>query len=126
MNMHIQEVATPEGLFEAILARIDAARRRHAQTYLALRAGLALLSLVVLVPALQYAASQFAASGFFSYLSLAFSDSATMTTYWRELGLSLLDSLPSIALIAVIVPAGLLGWSVVSAARSARRAFRFA
>ena len=121
----IHEAAVPRGLFEAVLARIDRARRHSAQLRVAIRSVLGLCSLLVLIPAIQYAGAQFAASGFFSYLSL-FLDGSVVTTYWRDLSLSLLDSLPSIALIAVLVPAGVLAWAVVGAARSARRAFRFA
>jgi hypothetical protein len=37
--------------------------------------------------------------GFFSYLSLAFSDSGVIATYWKEYTLSLVDSLPVASLV---------------------------
>jgi hypothetical protein len=36
--------------------------------------------------------------GFYQYLSLAFSDSGVIATYWREYTLSLIDSLPIVSL----------------------------
>ena len=37
--------------------------------------------------------------GFFNYLSLAFSDSGVIATYWKEYTLSLADSLPLASLV---------------------------
>ncbi len=126
MNMKIDTAAIPHGLLDRVLARVALAHRRRAQLHLALYGGFALCSVLLLLPALQYASTQFAASGFFSYLSLFFSDSSVAATYWRELGLSLVDSLPSIALIAVLVPAAALVWSAVHVARGVRKGFSFA
>ncbi len=41
-----------------------------------------------------YLKNQFASSGFFQYVSLAFSDGNLFATYWKEYLLSLADSLP--------------------------------
>ena len=41
-----------------------------------------------------YIKKQFASSGFFQYVSLAFSDGSLFTAYWKEYLLSLADSLP--------------------------------
>lgn len=41
-----------------------------------------------------YLKKQFASSGFFQYVSLAFSDSSVITLYWKEYLLSLADSIP--------------------------------
>jgi hypothetical protein len=42
---------------------------------------------------------QFAKLGFFDYLSLAFSDSGVIATYWKEYVLTLANSLPVMSLI---------------------------
>ena len=44
---------------------------------------------------------QFASSGFFEYVSLAFSDSNIIVAYWKEYLLSLADSLPVASLGAL-------------------------
>ena len=41
-----------------------------------------------------YLKEQFALSGFFEYVSLAFSDSGAVALYWKEYLLSLADSVP--------------------------------
>ena len=45
--------------------------------------------------------AEFSRLGFYDYLSLAFSDSGVIATYWKEYTLSLVDSLP-IASLAVL------------------------
>ncbi|HWB33793.1 MAG TPA: hypothetical protein VG753_00515 [Candidatus Paceibacterota bacterium] len=126
MNMHIRELDAPSGLLEKTLARLSLAARRRAQLAFALHSIFALGSLAALLPAVAYAGQQFAASGFSTYLSLIFSDSGAAATYWRELGLSLMDSLPSLALIAVIVPLCVFIWAVLTIPRSARSMLRYA
>jgi len=122
----LRTVEPPQGLYTNILARVGLARRRAAQ----LRAGVfgvvVLTSGSLLVPIVQYTAGQFYASGFYDYLSLAMSDHALVTTYWREFGLSLIESLPSLALLLMLPIAAALAWSLVRLVKNARNAFRYA
>ncbi|HVZ75874.1 MAG TPA: hypothetical protein VG934_01220 [Candidatus Paceibacterota bacterium] len=124
--MQIRELDAPQGLLEKTLARLSLAARRRARLSFALHGAFAAASFLALLPALAYAGQQFAASGFSSYLSLIFSDSGVAATYWRELLLSLADSLPSLALIAVLVPLCVFIWAVIAIPRSARTMLRYA
>ena len=120
------EVAAPNGLFEKVLARVDAARRRSAQVHAAAFAALVVLCAGALVPVLEYTAEQFSSSGFYDYLTLALSDHSLIFTYWREFSLSLLESLPSLALLLLLPLAIALGWSLVRLVKNARSAFTYA
>ena len=116
----------PQGLYAAIMARIDTAKRRAAQIRAGLFGIVALASGAALVPALQYTANQLYASGFEDYLSLMLSDQGSVLTYWREFGLSLVESLPSLALLVLLPIAAALVWSVVRLVKNVRTGFRYA
>jgi hypothetical protein len=58
-----------------------------------------LTSLAGLVPAFQILLNDLAHSGFYEYFSLLFSDGGSMLTYWKELALSLAESLPTMSII---------------------------
>ncbi|MFA6353630.1 MAG: hypothetical protein WCW93_01720 [Candidatus Paceibacterota bacterium] len=56
-------------------------------------------SLVGLVPAFKILGSDLAQSGFYEYLSLAFSDSGLILSAWREFVFSLAESLPVLSIV---------------------------
>ena len=58
-----------------------------------------LASLGLLVPAFEMLFNDFAHSGFYEYFSLIFSDGGLMLSYWKELSLSLAESLPIMSII---------------------------
>jgi len=63
--------------------------------------GASVLSLSGSVFSIKSLIAEFSKLGFYDYLSLAFSDSGVIATYWKEYTLSLVDSLP-IASLAVL------------------------
>jgi hypothetical protein len=116
-----REVEPPRGLLSAILARVALARRRAARFYLVAFGTVTFVSVLLLIPAVQYAASEFYASGFYDYASLFF-DSLSRG-YWREVLYSLTASLPSLALLLIAALGTTLVWSARHAQRDARLAF---
>jgi hypothetical protein len=56
-------------------------------------------SLAGLVPVFQMLLSDLAHSGFYEYFSLIFSDGGSILSYWKELTLSLAESLPTMSII---------------------------
>jgi hypothetical protein len=58
-----------------------------------------LISFVGLIPTFQILLSNLSHSGFYEYFSLIFSDGGTMLSYWKELSLSLAESLPTMSII---------------------------
>jgi len=61
--------------------------------------GLSAFSLLGSIFSIKELIGQFTKFGFFDYLSLIFSDSGTLATYWREYILTLVNSLPVLSLI---------------------------
>jgi len=123
--MNIRETTPPPGLYERVLVRVSLARRQAARLRFAALASLSSVLTVLAVTAYQYAAAEAATSGFINYLSLAYSDSALALTS-RDFLLSLVESLPSLAVLLSLVLSGLLIWSLYRTMHSARGAFMYA
>ncbi|NTV44412.1 MAG: hypothetical protein HGA67_01805 [Candidatus Yonathbacteria bacterium] len=110
-------------LRQTILAGIEREEFRRARMRLATSAVLMPVSAFGIVYSIRYAAEALAQSGFYSYASLALSDSDVVLAYWREFALSLLGSLPFAAFIALIATGGLLLWAARIFAANVRTGF---
>jgi hypothetical protein len=117
----LPEIEPPRGLYSAILTRISEARQRSARFRFVAFSALALISVVVLVPVAQYALSEFYASGFYEFASLFFDSVAQ--GYAGELLYSLVDALPSLALLLFASVGAVFVWSLTRASRDARLTF---
>jgi hypothetical protein len=60
---------------------------------------LGLISFIGLIPAWKVLASDLTQSGVFEYLSLVFSNGNSILPYWKELGLSIVESLPMMSIV---------------------------
>lgn len=123
LGRYVQITEPRSGLCEAILARIALLERRYTRVRAGLFSALALVCAAALIPATQYAAEQFYASGFYDYLTLIVSDHTLVLTYWRQFGLSLLESLPSLALLLFVPLIIVLAYSLRRAVQTGRVAF---
>jgi hypothetical protein len=92
----------PQSLLPSIIAAIAAKKRQAARLRLAIFGVFTLVSLVAMVPAIQYFIAEFSRSGFYNYLSLLFSDWNLALTYWNDFILSLAEALPVLALAAIL------------------------
>src|SRR4051794_9042250 len=92
------ESRIPEGLPErifALLEKRDGIRARNSK----IAWGASSLCLLAIAAASGWnAAHSIGLSNFQSYASLLFSDTGTVITYWRELGISLMESLPLVGI----------------------------
>ncbi|MFA6257569.1 MAG: hypothetical protein WC671_00985 [Candidatus Paceibacterota bacterium] len=61
-------------------------------------ASMGFTSFVGLVPAVKILINDFTQSGFYDYFSLLFSNSEVVFSYWKELGFSLAESLPTMSI----------------------------
>jgi hypothetical protein len=69
------------------------------------------LSVVGMVVTISYIQSAFAQSGAGGYLSIILSDTGAITTYWKELALSVSESLPVFSITLLLTATGLGLWS---------------
>lgn len=100
-------IEPPVGLEQVILASI----RRLIRRRLAYWISLSVASLGATIAALVYLLKALSQSGFGQYLSLIWSDKTMVLTYGKELGLTLVESLPVLELAIFCVVIGIFVWS---------------
>jgi hypothetical protein len=95
----------PKELREKILSSINTEEIRRAKMYFLVSTTTALVSIFGLFFSVRYMIQEFYQSSFYSYLSLIFSDPSVVVLYWKELSISLLETLPilgmTISLMAI-------------------------
>lgn len=121
----MRQLSLPPELESAILNRIAAKEQHAAQFRFATFGSIALGSLVGSVPAFMYLLQSFSQSGMYHYSSLLISDSDGISQYWQEFLLSIIESLPVLAVVIFLSAVGIFLWSLVRAGgdiRNLRRA----
>ncbi len=116
-------VEPPEGLYSKVFSYITLREQRAARVRAFFLGMLTVFSAVVLVPAVQYVGAELYASGFYEFVSIAFSSHTVFLSAWRELTLSMLESLPSVALLVLAAVGASLVWSLTRAVSNVRVGF---
>lgn len=117
---HLEPPEPPEGLFDKIMARIRGERQLlAARKQFFLLSAVALASAGAFIPAIGVFRKEFAQSGLFQYLSLAFSDVGTAAANWQDFSLALLESLPAASLATLLAALFVLLWSFKHLAQNA-------
>ena len=83
-----------ERMVNRVMERITKRRIARARIAVFAHGLLSLAAVIALVPAFQYAFASAAQSGFSGYLSLIVSDGGSLAAYWKDLGLTLMESAP--------------------------------
>ncbi len=121
-NKHIFiQVETPPYLKNKILARINKQERFSARIKLTISGFGALFAIGALGPAILYAIRDFNQSGLYEYISLLFSDTSVFS-FWKEIGLSIIESMPIIGIMLVLGSICILLISLQSIARYGNKA----
>lgn len=120
-SLHLHE--PPHELVRLIATRVAREQQKRARLRLGIMSVLSLSSLITLIPALRYLIQGIEQSGFYQYISLAFSDGNIALYYWKEFTLSLAESLPLVATIATLSILFTLLLSIRFVARNIRPAF---
>ncbi len=91
-----------DDLYDRITLKINREQKKADLTRTIFYAGIFGLSLAALIPSFNLLKADAAASGFWEYFSLVFSDSAIIAKYWQNFSLSLLEVLPAMSLAAFL------------------------
>lgn len=111
---HLRHLDPPEHLYKKITSHIHSIERKRLHIRLVFQSIGTLASFALLIPVYQYASAEWMQSEFWNYLSLIFSDSTLAFTYWKELLLSLGESVPILG-ISALVTTVLVGISTLKA-----------
>jgi len=110
----ISATAPRPGAAQRVLIALYAKQRESRLWRVRIFATTAFLSVAALVPVAISLVKAFAASNFAVYVSLIFSDGIS---YWKEIGASLIGSLPAVSLMLTLALLGTFLWSLRVMAR---------
>ncbi len=116
--LRLSPVPVPAGAAERVIAVVEARQKTSRLWRIRLAVSTGIVSLGGLVPVGISLVRDIASSHAGAYLSLVFSDTSIALSYWKEIGASLLESVPFLALTGTLALLGLLLWSLRLAARS--------
>jgi hypothetical protein len=114
------QVEPPYGLSRRIMLHVDEANRSALRVRFFTFVIVALGSSVVFVDMAINLFSNLGQTGFYQYSSLLLSDGATIGLYWKQLGLSLIESLPLLNIAMLLVVLGVFIWSGTKAISNTR------
>ena len=117
------EVSLPPELFSSVLVRVRLEQKRAARKELAFVGTLALGSATSAIPITTSIFSSLSQTSFYQFLVLIFSDGLDMLTYWREILMSLAESLPIFSITIFMTVLVVLLWSVARTARDIKIVF---
>ena len=121
----MDRLKAPSRLRETILGSIRSEERRKARIYLAASSATLFVSATGFIYSVGYLSQAFQASEFYTYFSLVLSDPDIVLGYWRDIVLSLAESLPVLAVTALLFAVWSSLASVRIMARNMRSAFSF-
>ncbi|MCM2338978.1 MAG: hypothetical protein NDI62_00775 [Burkholderiales bacterium] len=84
-----------DNLVEDIWFNINRREQRISRIKLYISSFIGILSLASFIPAWNILSSDLSQSGIFEYISLAFSNSGLVLSYWKEFTLSIVESIPT-------------------------------
>ena len=97
--INIAKYESDEDLSEKIWSSLIIRKQKIAKLKLWVFSSVSAISLVGLFPMLKVLVSDFRESGFYEYLSIAFSNSNILGSSWKELTFSLAESVPTISIV---------------------------
>lgn len=99
---NIQEEYPSHELYTRVVSRIRNAEKSKARRRVFFLGFISILSAIALIPAWNELQGELQQSGFFEFVSLAFSDFSLVAQYWKDFAFSLLESLPAVGLAATL------------------------
>lgn len=100
----VQDINPPKHLKMAVLKRIKTEQLKMQMRKKVLYMSSFVVSGIAVFASVAIFGKEILASDFWSIASLAFSDMGTVATHWQDFGLSLLETLPVLSIIALLAP----------------------
>jgi len=115
-----QSISIPQNLVNNIVLRMDE-KARHNSKIKAL--GLSLVSIssfLLSIPIIFQIITSFTQSGLYNYLSLISTDSDVLVRYWKDIAISLAESLPVLGIASLLAVLAVFVWSALKARSEVR------
>jgi hypothetical protein len=107
----LEFIAPPETLNPEILGVVRALEMRRARIRTFLYGTSAVIATGATAVASVFVHQSLAQSGFYEYVTLIFSGDAVVFRFWRELALTLIDSVPALGLAFLVAGVTFLMWT---------------
>ena len=108
----LRQINPPTELEGVILGKIQEKEKRNAFVQCVVGGIFAIGSCIGTISAFLYMGKSIGTSGFYEYVSLLFSDSGSLLSYWKEFSMSLAESLPLFGLTIALILIGIFIWSL--------------
>ncbi len=95
-------VPLPEGFNERVFLAITILQKRKIRNQKIMWSVFGIVSATAFIASNVTALHQIQASNFGTYFSIIFSDTGSVSTFWKELGMTLIESMPILAFASVI------------------------
>jgi len=116
----MDKLKPPKELRGKILFSINKEETRRAKVYFFVSITTTLASVFGLIFSVRYMIQSFYQSSFGSFISLIFSDPNIMVSYWKELSMSLLETLPILGITISLIAVGALLVSIRTLVKNTR------
>ncbi len=108
----MDRVDLPKKLKKNIILLIQKEEYAYARKYVLMASMLGIISFIGGAFSLRYVFQGFVQSSFYSYASLLFSDPDILLQFWREFGLSLVETIPLFEITTLLVTIAILLLSI--------------
>ena len=108
----MDRVDLPKKLKKNIILLIQKEEYAYARKYVLMASMLGIISFIGGAFSLRYVFQGFVQSSFYSYASLLFSDPDILLQFWREFGLSLVETIPLFEMTTLLVTIAILLLSI--------------
>lgn len=121
-EIEYQEVTLPKDLVNNIILKVDEKDRQKSKIKALGLSLVSITSFLISIPIISQIITSFTQSGFYNYLSLIISDYDVVIVYWKEITISLVESLPIIGIVSLLTVALVFAWSTIKATSEVRNA----
>jgi hypothetical protein len=118
-----ENIELPQGLLGSVLVCVRLEQKKSARRELIFVGSTAVGSLIAIIPVSFYFLTSFFQSSFYQYLSLAWSEGSGVLAFWKEISMSLAESLPIFSIVTLLFILVVLLWSVARTTRDIKICF---
>lgn len=117
-----EEMPLPINLVNKIILSVDKKVSHDSKIKALGLSFVSFISFLISIPIISQIITSFTQSGFYNYISIIFSDSDVVFIYWKEILISLIESLPVIGIASLLAIAVVFIWSTIKATSEVRNA----
>lgn len=117
-----EEMPLPINLVNKIILSVDKKVSHDSKIKALGLSFVSFISFLISIPIISQIITSFTQSGFYNYISIIFSDSDVAFIYWKEILISLIESLPVIGIASLLAIVVVFIWSTIKATSEVKNA----